>query len=268
MKYSKIITRATLLLLFVSAAAAAAQLPMLFYGEASWYGGRFQGKKTASGEIFDTNKLTAAHKKLPFGTLVRVVNLQNEKSVVVRINDRGPFVKGRVLDLSFAAAQALGFERKGTAHVEVRVLKLGKGAQSASTGNGTTVALRSNRVQNSSAAVSSAGASSSSKAVLVPVPVKGDQTAMQSSTSSAVTVPAPLFRSSVSGYVIQVGAFSRKANASKLVRRLRSSGLDAFVNRSGRWLRVWVGSYGSRSKAEADLPKVKQQFRDAYIRKS
>ena len=75
-------------------------------GLASWYAGKFQGRKTASGEIFDTAKMTAAHKTLAFGTRVRVRNLANEKEVVVRINDRGPFVEGRIIDLSRAAAEA------------------------------------------------------------------------------------------------------------------------------------------------------------------
>jgi rare lipoprotein A len=77
-------------------------------GIASWYGPRFHGKRTASGERFNTNELTAAHKTLPFGTRVRVKSLSNGKEVVVRINDRGPFVKGRIIDLSHAAAQMLG----------------------------------------------------------------------------------------------------------------------------------------------------------------
>jgi rare lipoprotein A len=77
-------------------------------GIASWYGPGFHGKRTASGERFNTNELTAAHKTLPFGTRVRVKSLTNGKEVVVRINDRGPFVKGRIIDLSQAAAQALG----------------------------------------------------------------------------------------------------------------------------------------------------------------
>lgn len=88
-------------------------------GLASWYGGKFQGRRTASGEIFDTNQLTAAHKTLPFGTLVRVTNLDNDKTTVVRINDRGPFVAGRIIDLSRAAAAAIGMTGKGVAPVRI-----------------------------------------------------------------------------------------------------------------------------------------------------
>lgn len=86
-------------------------------GVASWYGGRFHGRRTASGETFDMHALTAAHKSLPFGTRVRVRNLDNGREVVVRINDRGPFTAGRVIDLSRAAAAALGFIQSGTARV-------------------------------------------------------------------------------------------------------------------------------------------------------
>lgn len=92
-------------------------------GLASWYGGKFQGRQTASGEIFDTNELTAAHKELPFGTQVRVVNPDNGESVVVTINDRGPFVEGRIIDLSRAAADAIGISGRGVARVRLEVLE-------------------------------------------------------------------------------------------------------------------------------------------------
>ena len=91
-----------------------------FDGIASWYGERFAGRKTANGERFDPNKFTAAHKTLPFNTRVKVTH-QN-KSVVVRINDRGPHVRGRVIDLSRAAAQEIGIKRKGTGRVSLQVL--------------------------------------------------------------------------------------------------------------------------------------------------
>jgi rare lipoprotein A (peptidoglycan hydrolase) len=91
-------------------------------GTASWYGPRFQGKKTASGEIYDQRKLTAAHKTLPLGTKARVTNLDNGSSVEVEINDRGPYVEGRIIDLSRAAAGALGFVELGVAPVQVELV--------------------------------------------------------------------------------------------------------------------------------------------------
>jgi len=82
-------------------------------GTASWYGVQFQGKQTASGEPFDMRDFTAAHPRLPLGTFVKVTNLRNGKAVVVRINDRGPVVDGRIIDLSYNAARALGFKELG-----------------------------------------------------------------------------------------------------------------------------------------------------------
>jgi len=89
-------------------------------GRASWYGGSFQGRETASGENYNMTDLTCAHRSLPLGTLVRVTNLMNHKSVVVRVNDRGPYFANRVIDLSYAAAHFLGFD--GTAKVRLNIL--------------------------------------------------------------------------------------------------------------------------------------------------
>jgi rare lipoprotein A len=91
-------------------------------GMASWYGRQHQGRSTASGEAFDMNQLTAAHRTLPFGSRVRVTNLENGRSVVVRVNDRGPFTGQRILDVSLAAAKALGMVGAGVTRVEMVVL--------------------------------------------------------------------------------------------------------------------------------------------------
>jgi rare lipoprotein A len=93
-----------------------------FSGRASWYGGRFHGRRTASGERFDKFDMTAAHRSLRLGTYVRVTNLANGREVILKVNDRGPFVGGRVLDVSYGAAVALGFIGQGTARVQVEVL--------------------------------------------------------------------------------------------------------------------------------------------------
>lgn len=92
-------------------------------GLASWYGDGFQGHYTANGEVFDMNDLTAAHTTLPLPSIVEVVNLQNNRALHIRVNDRGPFARGRLIDLSRRAAQLLGFAQTGTALVRVRVLK-------------------------------------------------------------------------------------------------------------------------------------------------
>ncbi len=91
-------------------------------GIASWYGAEFDGRPTANGETFDMNGVTAAHKTLPLPSVVRVTNLENGRSIIVRVNDRGPFVHGRIIDLSRRGAQLLGFERAGTAKVRVEIM--------------------------------------------------------------------------------------------------------------------------------------------------
>ena len=91
-------------------------------GIASWYGEEFHGRLTASGEIFDMYKLTAAHRELPLGKRVRVTNLKNHKSVVVKVNDRGPFVRGRIIDLSYAAADKIGMIGNGITKVRLEIV--------------------------------------------------------------------------------------------------------------------------------------------------
>lgn len=91
-------------------------------GLASWYGQKHQGRATASGEAFDMNKLTAAHRTMPFGTRLRVTNVETGRSVVVRVNDRGPWANDRVLDVSLAAARTLGMVGDGVTRVEIVVL--------------------------------------------------------------------------------------------------------------------------------------------------
>jgi rare lipoprotein A len=110
---------------FIMAALACAAVPGFAAQEeglASWYGGKFQGRTTSSGEIFDTNLMTAAHKSLPFGTIVKVTDQDTGRSTVVKINDRGPFVEGRIIDLSRAAAEELDMVGRGVARVTVEVV--------------------------------------------------------------------------------------------------------------------------------------------------
>jgi len=110
-----------------SSTHAASQWKDKIHGVASWYGGVFNGRRTASGEIYDMYSMTACHPTLPFGSIVRVVNRRNHRSVVVRITDRGDLVhEGRVIDLSYGAAQELGMTFSGLAKVDLEVLSLGK----------------------------------------------------------------------------------------------------------------------------------------------
>ncbi len=114
----------TFFLLFLSLGVSFSQIQK---GKASFYADKFEGKQTASGEKYKHKKLTAAHKSLPFGTIVKVTNLENQESVEVRINDRGPFVEGRIIDLSRSAAEKLRFINQGLAEVQLEVIDAGDG---------------------------------------------------------------------------------------------------------------------------------------------
>ena len=92
-------------------------------GIASWYGPGFHGNQTANGEVYDMNGSSAAHKTLPFGTIVRVIDLETGRSIVVRINDRGPFIEGRIIDLSKGAAEKLGMVERGIIQVGLRIVR-------------------------------------------------------------------------------------------------------------------------------------------------
>jgi len=118
--------RAPLLLLLMTlftACSAEPETPSPATGLASYYADKFQGRKTASGERFDQNKKTAAHRTLPFGTMVKVTNTKNGKSVTVRINDRGPFVKGRIIDLSRSAFKRIGNPASGVIPVRLEIVR-------------------------------------------------------------------------------------------------------------------------------------------------
>lgn len=104
--------------------ASALKVGSLAKGKASWYGESHQGNRTASGEKFDMNDLTAAHRSLPMGSKVKVTSVTSGKSVVVRINDRGPFSKGRIIDVSEAAAKELGMIKKGVDQVRIEVVSI------------------------------------------------------------------------------------------------------------------------------------------------
>ncbi|MEO0198980.1 MAG: septal ring lytic transglycosylase RlpA family protein [candidate division WOR-3 bacterium] len=111
-----------LVVLFFGCAPRVSKKPYVEIGMASYYGREFKGKKTASGEVYDPQKLTAAHPALPFNTYVKVTNLENGRSVILRINDRGPNKKSRIIDVSEKAAEILDFKNKGTTKVKVEVI--------------------------------------------------------------------------------------------------------------------------------------------------
>lgn len=109
------------------ARASTGKVLLTLEGIVSYYAHDFQGKQTSNGETFDMDDLTAAHRTFPFGTKVKVTNLENKKSVIVRVNDRGPFVEGRIMDLSMGAAKEIGLIQNGTVTARLEVLQWGDG---------------------------------------------------------------------------------------------------------------------------------------------
>jgi peptidoglycan lytic transglycosylase len=187
-------------------------------GVASWYGRDFHGLATSSGETYNMNAMTAAHTTLPIPTWVEVTNLENGKRVVVKVNDRGPFVDNRLIDLSYAAALRLDMVRNGTARVEVRAL-----SSPSSTPPPVITA-------------STAPAPATTVPAAAPVADTGVGVAGIALISSADAAPPPgaLGAAATSGSAAplfaQVGAFGDRANASRLVERLRANGfVNAFV---------------------------------------
>ena len=190
-------------------------------GVASWYGPGFHKVRTSTGEPYDMYAMTAAHKTLPLPAYVRVTNLQNGRSIVVRVNDRGPFVGNRIIDLSYTAASKLDMLRNGTAMVEVRTL------EAAAVGAPLTAALAVPPAALSAAAPSAAPAA----APLIATPITG---ADAPPPSPAAVAQSPEAASDVNGAVstvpvpralfIQAGAFSDPNNAERLMQKLRGGG--------------------------------------------
>jgi rare lipoprotein A len=194
-------------------------------GVASWYGRDFHGLATSSGETYNMNAMTAAHTTLPIPTWVEVTNLDNGRRVVVKVNDRGPFVDNRLIDLSYAAALQLDMVRNGTARVEVRALSPTPGPPPAVVTASTAPApvttapapVTTMPAATPDSGIGIAGIALISSADAAPPPAAGSSGAVATSGSAA-----PLFA--------QVGAFGDRANAARLVERLRANGfVNAFV---------------------------------------
>jgi rare lipoprotein A len=226
-------------------------------GVASWYGSQFQGRQTANGERFDMNLMTAAHPTLPLPSHVRVTNLNNGRSVIVRVNDRGPFARGRIIDMSRAAARELGFERDGTA--PVRVQNLGVAPLNVASEEARGV-LEGRRMQ-----LASVSASTVTATTLTP---PGTATSRPVATAPAQDVngPGPSERNrlpeTAPRLYVQVGAFGMESNALNLLSRLRASGQVPNAGVAQAWIdgqqlyRVRVGPYTDVNDADAALRQV------------
>nr|WP_254434759.1 septal ring lytic transglycosylase RlpA family protein [Magnetospirillum sp. UT-4] len=237
-------------------------------GIASWYGPTFHGKVTANGEVFDQNNVSAAHKTLPMPSVVRVTNLENGRSLVIRVNDRGPFVNGRIIDLSRRASQLLGFEGQGTAKVRVQVLPeesrvLAGKAQPDGASRGEPQVAAAPRESVTAETLPPPGASERPRPVLASAP-QGAQsrgTAAAEATERMLAAQevqtVPVARSNA--IFVQAGAFSRHDNAVRLQARLAGVGRPAIqqINVKGQTLyRVRFGPLTDVQEADRLLDAV------------
>ena len=229
-------------------------------GIASWYGTEFQGRPTANGEIFDRNAISAAHPTLPMPTNVRVTNLENGRSIVVRVNDRGPFKSGRIIDLSEAAADRLGYRINGTARV--RVAFLGRAPLN---GDGADT------MPEFASAISAVPAGAIAVAELPPIagqvvvgPRPSPAASDRQPASYVIPEPEPLGEvtqeavPASTAIYIQAGAFASAENANRVVLRLQGTGAQVSqISSGGRPLyRVRIGPFQNVDDADAALAQV------------
>ncbi|MBB3265255.1 rare lipoprotein A [Azospirillum sp. OGB3] len=239
-------------------------------GIASWYGPGFHQKVTANGEVYDQNELTAAHKTLPMPSLVRVTNLDNGRSLVVRINDRGPYANGRIIDMSRRGAQLLGFEGTGTAKVRVQILAEESRAVAAAARQGTPAPMLAEldgpppkAAPRGSVEVSGTVRPTPAAVTRAPVP---PPTTVAGDMVDGRFVPAPVVAElPVKPYeqiYVQVGAFGSPDNVARVRARLASLGQPAQVTQTvagrQRLQRVRVGPLASVDSADAVLNQIIQ----------
>lgn len=221
-------------------------------GQASFYADKFDGRITASGDVFDQNKLTAAHRTLPFGSKVKVINLENKKEVVVMINDRGPFVNDRVIDLSKKAAKKLDFIDAGVTKVKIEVVYLAD----------------ANRTKNKPKAKPQP---QPQKVEVVEKPIKKTPKDTPAATSNGLEyyqVNSTLI--SPKGYGIQVASYKEASNLMKQCHMLeREVGKNIMVevsNSNGNKLyRVIVGPFATKGEASQFHAKIKNKFKGCFV---
>ena len=226
-------------------------------GIASWYGPDFHGKLTANGEQFDQMAVTAAHKTLPMPSLVRVTNLENGRTLVVRINDRGPYVNGRIIDLSRRSAQLLGIEGKGTARVRVQILAdesralAGRLKEDAP---GTQPPIAAAPRPSVTAESLPGAASASPKAAAAPAPRLDPAQAAEREIGQVSEVPVH-----ATNIFVQAGSFSRYDNAARLSAQLSSlgnAGIQQAYVKGQTVYRVRLGPLASVEDADRLLDRV------------
>ena len=246
-------------------------------GIASWYGPGFHGKKTANGEIYDQNGVTAAHRTLPLPSRVRVTNLENGRSIVLTINDRGPFAHGRIIDLSKRAAQLLDVIQKGTAKVRVSILEdesraLATRYQNAKSLAETGTPITVDKLPKAAVSESTLPPPGSSETVAAPPVNEPAQTPVEPSTGTSQTASASsvdIVPITESNLYVQAAAFGVYQNANAAQAQLSTLGsvhmTQALVN-GADYYRVRLGPFASVAEADQILESViSSGFPDARI---
>ncbi len=252
-------------------------------GIASWYGQDFHGKVSANGECYNMYAFTAAHKTLPLPTVARVTNLENGKSVVVKINDRGPFVRGRIIDLSYAAAQSLDMARSGTAPVLVEAIggphHVAGGYKGGYFKPSTDMSKNDIRAERL-ASVGVGGGTEEESLAPLPKADPAQQRSMQP-PKPAVSLPKPpayedrVFTDTKplkkTFVYVQIGAYSSEANATEQMKKLsqtfETAALSQFEAGGNTLLRVRAGPFHSVADADAALQKaVSAGFTEAQLK--
>lgn len=237
-------------------------------GIASWYGPNFHGKKTANGEIYNQNDLTAAHRTLPLPSAVRVTNLENGRSIVLRINDRGPFAHGRIIDVSRRGAQLLDFERNGTAKVRVDILEdesrqlkvaaINGGEPQLQVAASPREAVVSNPLPSNNAPAATSPSATQTPVQTAPLePAPRDSA--QSTRAPALSSEVEVLPVSPTGIYVQAGAFSQLENALRMRDRVYAMGptqISRFAVSGSEIYRVRIGPLGTVDVADATLSRV------------
>jgi len=264
------------LILFVAYACATtappppAQQPEILHGVASWYGQEFAGRTTANGEIFDPLLLTAAHRTLPFGTVLDVRNSKTGRVVRVRVNDRGPFVGNRMIDLSYAAAQQIGLVEPGSGDVDLYVVQLGRGDREPPAPYVVTVppSPKGMLTDREPPPVEIAPPPPPPPAPVVveqPKPVVVDNIKVETiheTPPPPTSAPPPAVQKG--GFNVQVGAFAIEANAKDLLRRLAQLGEQAHID-SGKLYLVRIGPFPTREQAIKTRERLEASGMSAII---
>ena len=200
-------------------------------GVASWYGRKFHGQKTSIGEVYDMFGMTAAHPTLPLPSYARVTSVATGRSVVVRVNDRGPFLHGRVIDLSYAAAHRIGIAQRGSGEVEVEALLPSEATLAAAT---------------------------------APLPPVLPPAGVATPAGASVIAEAPTAAGGAGGFVVQLGAFANFANAQAFLAHVQnqtaSAAVEPRVRQVGSLWRVYVGPFAQREEASRVAERIAGAF--------